>query len=85
MPAPLVLEDDDAIVVDRYLAAMGAADRRTGASTTQAARTCQSRIRRGGGWHQLTRDAQLDAVRKPLVHVVADGDRPDRRRCRAVV
>ncbi|MGO9353324.1 MAG: tyrosine-type recombinase/integrase [Mycobacterium sp.] len=64
MPAPLVLEDDDAIVVERYLAAMGAADRRTGASTTQAARTCQSRIRRAGGWNQLTRAAQIDAVRK---------------------
>ena len=64
MPAPLVLEDDDAIVVERYLAAMGAADRRTGASTTQATRTCQSRIRRGGGWNQMTRAAQIDAVRK---------------------
>jgi hypothetical protein len=64
MPAPLVLEDDDAIVVERYLTAMHAADRRTGASTTQAARTCQSRIRRAGGWHQLTRTAQVDAVRK---------------------
>jgi len=64
MPAQLVLEDDDAIVVERYLAAMGAADRRTGASTTQATRTCQSRIRRGGGWNQMTRAAQIDAVRK---------------------
>lgn len=64
MPAPLVLGDADAMVVDRYLGAMGAADRRTGASTTQAARTCQSRVSRAGGWHELTRTAQLDAVRK---------------------
>jgi site-specific recombinase XerD len=64
MPAPLVLDDHDAIVVERYLAAMHAADRRTGASTTQAARTCQSRIGRAGGWNQLTRTAQVDAVRK---------------------
>jgi site-specific recombinase XerD len=64
MPAPLVLAGDDAIVVGRYLAAMHAADRRTGASTTQAARTCQSKIRRAGGWRQLTPAAQLDAVRK---------------------
>ena len=64
MPAPLVLDDDDAMVVERYLAAMQVADRRTGASTTQAARTCQYRIRRAGGWDQLTRAAQLDAVRK---------------------
>jgi hypothetical protein len=82
MPAPLVLAGDDAIVVGRYLAAMHAADRRTGASTTQAARTCQSKIRRAGGWRQLTPAAQLDAVRKArLVHVVADGDRADRRGC----
>ena len=64
MPAPLVLDDDDVIVVERYLAAMRAADRRTGASTTQAARTCQSRIRRAGGWDQLTRAGQVDAVHK---------------------
>jgi integrase/recombinase XerD len=64
MPAPLVLDDHDAIVVECYLAAMHAADRRTGASTTQAARTCQSRIGRAGGWNQLTRTAQVDAVRK---------------------
>lgn len=64
MPAPLVLDDDDAIVVERYLAAMHAADRRTGASTTQAARTCQSRIGRAGGWNQLTRATQVDAVHK---------------------
>jgi integrase/recombinase XerD len=64
MPAPLVLDDHDAIVVERYLAAMHAADRRTGASTTQAARTCQSGIGRAGGWNQLTRTAQVDAVRK---------------------
>jgi integrase/recombinase XerD len=64
MPAPLVLDDDDAIVVERYLAAMHVADRRTGASTTQAARTCQSRIGRAGGWHQMSRAAQVDAVRK---------------------
>jgi integrase/recombinase XerD len=64
MPAPLVLDDDDAIVIQQYLVAMHAADRRTGASTTQAARTCQSRIHRAGGWNQLTRTAQVDAVRK---------------------
>jgi integrase/recombinase XerD len=64
MPAPLVLAADDAIVVERYLAAMRAADRRTGASTTQAARTCQCKIRRAGGWNQLTQAEQIDAVRK---------------------
>jgi hypothetical protein len=54
MPAPLVLADDDAAVVERYLTAMRAADRRTGSSTTRAARTCQTRIRRGGGWKNLS-------------------------------
>ena len=64
MPAPLLLADDDAAVVEHYLAAMRAADRRTGTSTTRAARTCQTKIRRGGGWDALTRAEQLDAVRK---------------------
>ena len=40
MPAPLVLVADDAAVVERYLTALRAAARRTGSSTTRAARTC---------------------------------------------
>jgi integrase/recombinase XerD len=64
MPAPLVLADDDAAVVERYLTAMRAADRRTGTFTTGVARTCQTRISRGGGWDSLSRADRLDAVRK---------------------
>jgi integrase/recombinase XerD len=40
------LDRDDAAVVEAYLAAMRAADRRTGRSTTRAARSCQAKIRR---------------------------------------
>ena len=54
----------DAVVVEHYLAAMRAADRRTGRSTTRAARSCQAKIRRAGGWGRLNRAEQLDAVVK---------------------
>jgi integrase/recombinase XerD len=63
-PAPLLFADPDTVVVENYLAAMRAADRKTGPSTTRAARTCQTKIRRGRGWHRLSRAEQLDAVRK---------------------
>ena len=52
------------MVVEDYLAAMRAADRRTGRSTTRAARSCQAKIRRAGGWGRLNRAEQLDAVVK---------------------
>jgi integrase/recombinase XerD len=64
MPAPVVLDVDDAEVVERYLAAMHGAGRRTGRSTTQTARTCQAKISRAGGWGELTRAAQIDTVNK---------------------
>ena len=83
MPASLALAADDASVVEDYLAAMRAAGRTTGRSTTQAARTCQAKIRRAGGWGGLTAEQQLDAVAKArVVHVLADGHRPHHRRCR---
>jgi integrase/recombinase XerD len=52
------------VVIEDYPAAMRAADRKTGRSTTQAARSCQANIRRAGGWGCLNRDQQLDAVGK---------------------
>jgi integrase/recombinase XerD len=61
--APPRLEPD-AVVVEDYLLAMHAADRRTGQSTTRAARSCQAKIRRAGGWGRLNRAEQLDAVVK---------------------
>ncbi|BDB42130.1 hypothetical protein IWGMT90018_25760 [Mycobacterium kiyosense] len=63
-PAPLSLAVDDASIVEDYLAAMRAAGRKTGRSTTQAAHTCQTKIARAGGWGGLTADQQLDAVAK---------------------
>ena len=64
MPAPLSLAADDASVVEDYLAAMRAAGRKTGRSTTRAAHTCQAKIGRAGGWDGLTAEQQLDAVAK---------------------
>jgi hypothetical protein len=77
--APAIAEnvDVDVDVVNRYLVAMRGADRRTGRSTTRAARTCQAKISRAGGWTRLSVEEQIDAVRKgPLVRILADGDRP---------
>ena len=64
MTATAKLDRDDATVVEDYLAAMRAADRRTGRSTTQAARSCQAKFRRAGGWGRLTSAERLDAVAK---------------------
>ena len=64
MPASLALAAEDASVVEDYLAAMRAAGRATCRSTTQAARTCQAKIRCAGGFGGLTAEQQLDAVAK---------------------
>jgi hypothetical protein len=72
MPKPSRCRDGDGaaeartrcVVVEDYLLAMHAADRRTGQSTTRAARSCQAKIRRAGGWGRLNRAEQLDAVVK---------------------
>lgn len=64
MPAPQPLDVADASLVEDYLAAMRAAGRKTGRSTTRAANTCQAKIRRSGGWGGLTAEQQLDAVAK---------------------
>ncbi len=65
MSAALAFADDGAAVVDSYLAAMRLAGRRTGRSTVQAARTCQARISRAGGWDRLSEADQIDAVARP--------------------
>ncbi|MDT2008603.1 site-specific integrase [Rhodococcus opacus] len=64
MPAPRAITADDELVVEHYLAEMRAADRKTGRSTTHAARACWGRIRRAGGWDRLTAAERLDAVGK---------------------
>lgn len=64
MPAALLLPAEDEDVVGSYLAAMRAVGRKTGTSTTQAARTCQARISRAGGWAALTPAQRIDAAAK---------------------
>jgi integrase/recombinase XerD len=65
IPAPQQsLAADDASVVEDYLAAMRAAGRKAGKSTTRAAHTCQAKICRAGGWAGLTAEQQIDAVAK---------------------
>src|SRR5262249_852844 len=64
MPAVVVLAAQDARVVEQYLSAMRQVGRRTGRSTTQAARTFQTRLAGSGGWNGLSGAQQLDAVSK---------------------
>jgi len=64
MPAPVRLTGHDGDVVADYLATMQTAGRRTGRSTTMAARTAQGRISRAGGWDELTAQQQVDVIAK---------------------
>lgn len=64
MPAALLIHLNDRQVVDSYLAAMRAAGRMTGRSTTQAALTCQARAARVGGWQQLAGAQQIEIIGK---------------------
>jgi integrase/recombinase XerD len=64
MPAAVQLTGRDQHLVASYLAAMRAAGRKTGRSTTQAARTCQNRVSRAGGWECLTPDQRIEVVGK---------------------
>jgi integrase/recombinase XerD len=64
MPTALNLTGRDADLVASYLAAMRSVGRRTGRSTTMAARTAQARISRGGGWDQLTEAQQVSITAK---------------------
>jgi integrase/recombinase XerD len=64
MPAVLQLGADNEQVVEAYLAAMRAVGLKTGRSTTQSAWTCQARVARAGGWHQLTPEQRIEVVGK---------------------
>ena len=64
MPAPLALHEDSAGQLGAYLHAMRAAGRKTGRSTSQAARSFCAKLDRAGGWNALDADAQIDAVSK---------------------
>ena len=64
MPAPRSLAADDVRSSRTTWPRCGPQGRKTGRSTTQAAHTCQAKIRRAGGWGGLTAEQQLDAVAK---------------------
>ena len=64
MPATVSLADDDIDLVDAYVAAMQSVGNKTGRSTVQAAKTFCVKMARAGGFAQLSRPQQLDAVAK---------------------
>ncbi|MDA8046185.1 MAG: site-specific integrase [Actinomycetota bacterium] len=64
MPAAVVLSDEHVDLVVAYEGAMRAAGRKTGRSTMQAARSFCAKLERSGGWEEMTRDRQLDAICK---------------------
>jgi integrase len=64
MPAAVALAVEHIDRVAAYQAAMTAAGRQTGRSTMRAARTFCAKQERAGGWDQLSRGRQLDAIAK---------------------
>src|SRR5712691_7588506 len=64
MPAAVVLQPAHVDAVAEYVAAMRTARRKTGRSTVQAARTFCAKLERAGGWEQLSRSEQVDAIGK---------------------
>jgi len=64
MPAAVVLQSAHVDAVAEYVAAMRTARRKTGRSTVQAARTFCAKLERAGGWEQLSRSEQADAIGK---------------------
>ncbi len=64
MPTAVALRAVDANLVAGYEMAMRAAGRKTGRSTMQAARSFCTKLERAGGWEQMSRARQLDAIRK---------------------
>ena len=64
MPAAVTLTAGHVDLVGSYETAMRAAGRKTGRSTLQAARTFCAKFQRAGGWEQMSRARQLDAIRK---------------------
>jgi integrase/recombinase XerD len=64
MPAAVVLQLAHVDAVADYGAAMRTARRQTGRTTVQAARTFCAKLERAGGWEQLSRSQQVDALGK---------------------
>lgn len=64
MPAAVALRPGDVDLVASYETAMRTAGLKTGRSTMGAARAFCVKLDRAGGWHQMSRARQLDAIRK---------------------
>ena len=64
MPAALALSDPSTDLLEAYLSAMRGLDRKTGRSTTQAARSFCAKLERSGSWEQLSLAQQSDAITK---------------------
>ncbi|MGI8693015.1 MAG: hypothetical protein ACR2JK_08965, partial [Geodermatophilaceae bacterium] len=64
MPATVALAAEYVGRVAAYEATMRATGHKTGRSTMQAARTFSVKLERAGGWNQMSRAHQLDAIAK---------------------
>ena len=64
MGAALALTTGSSDQLERYFAAMQHLRRKTGRSTTMAARSFSAKLERAGGWEQLTSEEQVDAATK---------------------
>jgi integrase len=64
MPTAVALVAENADLVAAYQTAMRATGRKTGRSTMAAARTFSAKLERAGGWDQISRARQLDAIAK---------------------
>ena len=63
-PAAVALGSEDVDLIAAYETAMQSAGLKTGRSTMQAARSFCTKLERAGGWDQMSRGRQLDAIRK---------------------
>jgi integrase len=64
VPAAIALSDDDVDLVEAYVTAMQSIGKKTGRSTIQAAKTFCVKVERAGGFDQMSRVRQLDAIDK---------------------
>src|SRR5438876_5815633 len=64
MPAALALAAEDVDLVADYVTTLQRAGLRTGRSTVQAAKSFCAKLQRSGGWSELSRARQIDAIRK---------------------
>jgi integrase len=64
VPAAIALSDDDVDLVVAYVTTMQSIGKKTGRSTVQAAKTFCAKVEHAGGFDQLSRARQLDAISK---------------------